>query len=221
MNIVRRFRKSAVTLLAIIVGGTVAAACYSGTGPKTIVLGDSIVGVSVWTINNTLTTGNPSYAVNVQGQPGFTIGQSEPELQTMLTDPEGAPQNAVIDLGTNDVFEGTATDANWRSDLATMASNLQSTPCVIWVNVNTLVDQQWPGTGTTAEDINTVISALPSQYANMHVIDWNGVIQQGNNAGLYLYQNAPYLGTNIHPNPAGQAELANLIQLTLNQDCPA
>lgn len=220
MKIPTRFRKSGLTAAAVAIGAVSLSACYSGNpnGQKTVDLGDSITAVSVWTLNSVL---GANYYVDIQGQPGFTIGQSEPELASLLAEPQGTPVNAVIDLGTNDVFEGTANDPNWRSDLATMAANLANTQCVIWVNVNTLVDQQWPGTGTTAEDINAAIAALPSQYANMHVLDWNGVIQQGDNAALYLYQNAPYLGTNIHPNPAGQQELAGLEQAALQQDCPS
>jgi len=93
--------------------------------------------------------------------------------------------------------------------------------CVIYVNTSTLLDAQWPGTGTTAEDINAALDQVVAANPNSHILDWNSFTNAPGNAAAYLYQDAPYLGTDIHPNPDGQQQLANMELAAVQQDCPA
>lgn len=217
-----RFPRKLATFAALAGIAVGASACYEGNqnGPIVGSLGDSITALATNDLNSTL---GADYRVNVQGEPGYSFGQLIPELQTMLAaDPTGdttdPPTDFVVEGGPNDIYQG---DQGWQNNLNTIASDLSGMQCVIYVNVSTLLDAQWPGTGVTAEQINAGIDQVVANNPNSHVLDWNGFTNAPGNAAAYLYQDAPYLGTDIHPNPDGQQVLANMEQAAIAQDCPA
>lgn len=219
MRIPKKVTRTLAAALTVGAGLSIAA-CFPGNQAGGIVaqVGDSITALSTNAINNDF-VGN--YQVNINGFPGYTIGQQGAEVNAALTNANGTPDVLIIEAGTNDVYQGATNDPNWGLDLFFMGLDVVNTPCVIFFNVSTLVDAQWPGTGTTAEDINSAISTMVSQHSNFHLLDWNADTLAGNNAQTYLYQNAPYLGTNIHPNPAGQQWMADLELAAVQQYCPS
>jgi lysophospholipase L1-like esterase len=208
-------RKGRVGGVALVTVALSLSACYSGNsaGPKVAVNGDSITGVAVWTINDTLA---PDYYVDVQGQNGFTIGQSLPELQTLLTDPQGAPNDVILETGTNDVMQQ---NHLWWAELDQEVSMVANTPCVVFVNVSTYADffGDLDGLPPMVPDINAAIAQEVATHPNFHLLDWNAFINQPGNFDTYIAQGPS--GLVVHPNAAGQQALANLEQQALQQDC--
>lgn len=195
----------------------VASSCYHGdqAGPRVAVLGDSITALSASPIETTLA---PDYAWNVDGQSGYTIAQSEPQLQAMLTDPQGSPQDVITELGTNDAIEYPTLGNAWQASLTAESNALASTPCVIWVNVSTYSELNLPaGTPYVASEIDVAIAKLVAQHPNFHLLDWNAWVDQGTNYSSYIVPSA--FGLGIHPNVAGEQQIADLYQYALSQDC--
>jgi hypothetical protein len=192
-------------------------ACHSGIsgGPKVAVNGDSITVSAVWPLNNTLA---PAEYVHVHGQGGLTIAQTLPELQTMLTDPEGTPNDVIVESGTNDVFQR---DTTWQAALDTEVGMLASTQCVIFVNVSSYAD--WfgdqEGLPQLVPGVNAAIAQVVSKNPHFHLLDWNAFITQPGNFEVYIMQGPA--GLLVHPNAAGQQVLANMEQQALQQDCRA
>jgi lysophospholipase L1-like esterase len=74
---------------------------------------------------------------------------------------------------------------------------------VIYVSVS-------PRAGPIADQIDESLAGLAQDHTNVHVLDW-GHLSSGNPAWLEP--------DNIHPTPAGQAELAALESQALHQYC--
>jgi lysophospholipase L1-like esterase len=192
-------------------------ACYSGNpnGPKVADNGDSITNVSAGSLNGTL---GANYYVDVQGQNGFTIGQSLPELQDLLNNPGGAPNDVILETGTNDVFQQ---NYLWWVELGNEVSMVQNVQCVIFVNVSTYADifNELAGLPAMVPSINAAMAQEVATHPNFHLLDWNAFITQPGNYETYIDQT--FLGLRVHPNPAGQQVLANMELQALQQDCPS
>lgn len=201
-------------LVAMALGLT---ACYSGNsaGPKVAVNGDSITDLAGGSINNTL---SPNYYVDVQGQNGFTIGQTLPELQSLLTDPQGAPNDVIVESGTNDVLQQ---NFLWWVELNTEVSMLAGTQCVILVNVSGHADFLVGLGGATpmVPDINAGIAQAVADHPNFHLLNWDAFMAQPGNYAAYIA--GPPFGLGVHPNAAGEQVLANMEQAALKQYCTA
>lgn len=209
--------KKALLPIALIAGALMMSACYQGNlnGPKVAVNGDSITNLSTTDIQAALA---PNYAYNVLGQNGYTIADALPSLQTMLTDPEGAPQDVIVNLGTNNVLRQ---DTLWPWELAAEVQMLANTPCVVMVNVSTYADvfPVLSGDPPMADDINTAINQAVATHPNFHLLDWNTFVHTGNNFNLYVFQgDLGFLGL-VHPNADGQAALASMYVQALQTDC--
>lgn len=214
-SIARWKRNLATFVLVVLIGGPALSACYSGNsnGQKLAQVGDSITTLSTWDLNSTLGC-STCYDVNVNGENGQTLGGMYPELQTEMTDAEGAPNIVVVEGGSNDVLTG---DTNYAFELYAYWLALQSTKCVVWVNVSTIIDQNVPGSSPTAEDINSAIQTMVSENPNFHYFDLNSLIQQGTNLTDYYYEDDD--GFYVHPNPAGEQWIANQELAAVQQDC--
>lgn len=215
MASLRKFRKSALTAMCIAIGAVSLSACYSGNlqGQRTAVIGDSITNLAAPDIQGDLSS---DYAWNVQSIGGQPVAGMAATLQTMLADPQGSPQNFIVNLGTDDVFEvGEDSGYNWQTPLATEVAALASTPCVIMVNINTDADIFW-GTAGVAEAMNAQIDTDVAAHPNFHLLDWNAIVHTGNNDADWIDTGSAH----VHPNAAGQAEIGALYNWTLHVDCP-
>jgi predicted small secreted protein/lysophospholipase L1-like esterase len=193
-------------------------ACYQGNlaGPRVAVIGDSITDLSTADITADL---QPDYALNIQSTGGQSMAQMAPTLQSVLHDPQGAPEDVIVNLGTNDVFSvGEDATYDWRGPLASEVEALQSTQCVIFVTVNTTADELFSDTGT-AEAINAAIEGYVAEMPNFHLLDWNALVRQGTNAADWIDPGGGLTTPFVHPNAAGQAELAALYDWYLHAYC--
>ena len=102
------------------------------------------------------------------------------------------PTTIVVELGTNDT-DVDAFRANVRSILA-IARTVSAT--VWWVNISRpLLD------GTSASELNAVLTAEQASHDNLKIVDWNGAVAAGRGQ----------LADGIHPSAAGYKARAALI----------
>jgi hypothetical protein len=203
------------TLMAVVLGLT---ACYQGnlSGPRVAVLGDSITDISHDAIASALA---PNYAYNIGAHGGYTFANQSDELQTLINDPAGVPNDLVINLGSNDVFQYSTNGDTWRvgyQQVMGIAGFVGA--CVVVVNVNTYADDLVVGAPPVAEQINSAIDASVASDPRFHLLDWNAFIHEGTNFDEYIAPLSDF-GLNVHPNVAGQVKLADMIRDALHQDC--
>ncbi len=146
-----------------------------------------------------------------------------PGLEDQYNNPSGPPNDVIINLGSNDVFDYPTAGEGWRTGFNQMVGVAGfGGACTIWVTVNVDADALLSASSAAgvpvAEEINSAIEALPSQNPKFHVLDWNAFINTGNNFATYITPIAGF-GLNVHPNAAGQQVLANMYQTALQQDC--
>ena len=206
---------------------TVRTSGYRGlaTGGKVTVIGDSITNASKMALLAVLTT---TRQINVDARSGYTINQQFPALSAALSSPFGHPDDAVMNLGTNDAFMrllGGSVSGNiapwaptppildWHAMYDAMASSLASTPCVLIATMNTHgPDQTFNGIMASQ---NAVIRQIVSSHQNMHVLAWNKLLGEHPD----WFDHRDFL-TAVHPNEAGQIGYAKAIKHTLNAECP-
>jgi hypothetical protein len=61
---------------------------------------------------------------------------------------------------------------------------------------------------------------MVASHPNFHLLDWNGLVQQGDNYDQWIAP-GPFGVGGIHPVAAGATELAGLYTAALQQDCPS
>lgn len=213
--------KRITTVLVIAAAAPFASACLEGNQNGQVVAstGDSITTLATNNINSDFAAG---YQTNIQGENGETMGDALQEVKDEVADPNSTPAGEtpavmILELGTNDVL---TQDANWQLELYYEYLAVQSVQCVIFVNISTYVDPNVPaGSVPQAEDINTALAGIASTNANMHVLDLNGAVHQGNNLNLYFDPND--FGSYVHETVAGEQWLADLEYEAVQQDCPS
>ena len=203
--------KKLLTVPALLAGGLALSACYAGnlSGPKVGVVGDSITAASqrVWCncISNAIA---PKYAYQISGVSGATMTDQFGTVEKFQHNPEGSPNDWIIELGTNnDDWGGKALDANWAFEFDAEVAYLQHAGCVIFVTVGT---DQPVLPGPMPELLNALISRAAAQHPNMHVLDWGNI--------EYL-EPSWLLPDHVHPTAAGAHELASLELQALQRDC--
>lgn len=227
MNATRKFltatklRRRLTTVGVLAIASVCGTACLEGNQNGQVVAstGDSITTLATGDINTDFAAG---YQTNIQGENGETMGDALQEVKDEVADPNSTPANEtpavmILELGTNDVL---TQDANWQLELYYEYLAVQSVQCVIFVNISTYVDPNVPaGSVPQAEDINTALAGIAASNANMHVLDLNGAVHQGNNLNLYF--NPDDFGSYVHETVAGEQWLADLEYAAVQQDCPS
>lgn len=164
------------------------------TNRSVYVVGDSITYLSEPDLSSSFT--NAGYEPTISATPGVKIGQSQAEITRLA---QSQPWAWIIELGTNDAG---AQDMVWPQEFLAEWNIVSPAKCVIYVTVS-------PRAGQVAAQIDSSIQNLAQTHSNVHVLDW----------GTIEYQNQTWVeGDNIHPTPAGQAELAGLETQALH-DC--
>jgi hypothetical protein len=120
------------------------------------------------------------------------------------------PSDVVVNLGSNDAIQA-ATHPDWQRAFDQMIEMLAPMHCVVLTTVSTLLDVS-PGSAPVAADIDAAIVSVASTRPNFHVIDWNAAVHAPNGVGLLS-------ADRVHPSPAGQLTLADLIRTALDRDC--
>lgn len=210
-------RRRGVVTGTLIAAALAMTACYGGdsNGPRVAIQGDSITTLSTGAIENTL---GQNYGWNVQAQGGNTFQNRTESLEDQFNDPSGPPQDLIINLGTNDVFQYNTNGEAWRWGFLQIEGVAAYTGvCVVWVNVSTYADALL-GNRPIAEEINAAIDQAAATDPHFHVLDWNSFIHEPGNFDQYIMP-ADDFGLDVHPNEAGQQQLADMYQTALQQDC--
>lgn len=176
---------------------------YGGalSGPRVGVIGDSMTALSDCQIAEALGT---RYAYQVRGDSGFTMAEALPLLQQMTSDPLGAPQDWIIDLGSNDA--GSRQSPTWQTDLDNEIAAVQGSSCVIFLTLPGLLSQAGP----IAAEINQALASAVATHPNFHILDW----------GQIEFTQPAWVGSDgVHPTALGSAELAALERQYVDQYC--
>ena len=160
------------------------------------VVGDSITYLTASAIAKVF--GPANWTTSIVGKPGATMTDMLPAIESLRTT---SPADWVIELGTNDAF---LNNPDWWSAFWTEVSTLGSQQqCVIMATPSVLLQP-------IAGYIHISIYYAGLLHPNFHMLDW----------GTFEYANASWLEPDqIHPTPAGQAELAGLIKDAVLHDC--
>jgi hypothetical protein len=168
---------------------------YCGTGPTVLILGDSITHHSREELRQTLT----GHSVRTNGWVGSTIGLNLQYISAMA-DPQ--PDIVVVNLGTNDAWQGLPVDQS-VADLDGLVATYPDA-CHVLTTITTQGEESYDR--DVAADLN---DAIPRR-ADV-VVDWEAARTQ--DPGL--------LDTDgIYPTLAGRERLAELVATALD-GCPA
>jgi GDSL-like Lipase/Acylhydrolase family len=207
----RALGKKLLSVPAMLAGGLALSACYAGnlSGPKVGVVGDSITAFSQGLRCNCISNAiAPKYAYQISGVSGATMIDQFGTIEKIQRDPEGSPNDWIIELGTDDDdLGGRALDPRWAFEFDAEVAYLQHAGCVIFVTVGT---DQSVVPGPMPEFLNAMMFQAAAQHPNMHVLDWGDI----------EYQEPSWLEPDhIHPTAAGAQELASLELQALQRDC--
>ena len=109
----------------------------------------------------------------------------------------------VIELGTNDVSEGTGTD-QLDSLIDRAAAELAADPCVVFVNVGILYDLEG-----RAHAFNDHLHWVAAAHPNLHVFDWDAEFRQ----------HPDWTSDSVHLRPQYFQRYADGIIDTVHDDC--
>lgn len=169
-----------------------------------VVVGDSITVVAHDDIAASLAG---AYSPDIHAMWGQRIDQMLPTLSVVL---RRHPSDVVVNLGSNDAIQA-ATHPDWQRAFDQMIEMLAPMHCVVLTTVSTRLDVS-RGSQLVAADIDAAIGSVASTRPNFHVVDWNAAVHATHGAGLLS-------ADQVHPSPAGQLTLADLIRTALDHDC--
>lgn len=190
------------TLAALLVVAVIALA--QRTGSQVAVIGDSITVLSKPYYARAFGT---SGGADVRATNGKRIDQMLPALKAAL---KAKPRAVVVNLGTNDVLQGTY-HPNWRPAFDRMIELLAPRRCVVLTTISSRA-WSWTAVPSEANDINRAIAAAAAQHPNFHILDWNALVH-GPNGDKLLFTD------NVHPSPNGGALLAQQAKEIIKRDC--
>jgi lysophospholipase L1-like esterase len=168
---------------------------------KVAVIGDSITVLSAVAIQKQLGD-HP----NIQAELGKRIDEMLPALRDAL---QKKPDAVVVNLGTNDVLQGTI-HPDWRPGFLQLVQALEHTDCAVLVNINTTATNR-SARPEFAPQINAAIAKAAETHDNFHVIDWDAIVHAPGGDALIQPDT-------IHPTGPGAQRLAREIRHTL-ADC--
>jgi lysophospholipase L1-like esterase len=186
-----------IGVLVLVVGLVIGDRLTSRTGDSVAIVGDSITALNAGAINQDL---GAAYKVKIAATSGMRTDQMMQAAQELA---DTHPKQALINLGTNDVEQGTSLDAA-DANLKKMVSMFSSADCVHVVTINTHMLNKAGTAPKSAQELDTKILELPKQFKNVDVVRWDQTIDE-NVAAIPPAGNLTF--DTVHPNPAGVLEL--------------
>jgi hypothetical protein len=176
------------------------------TGNDDIALvGDSITENSIDALRHTL---EGPYRMRVRSRGGYRVEEMEPYAIEVATT---QPEQAVVNLGTNDVLKATAYNTAMAA-LDRLITTFRSARCVYLVTVNeSFRTADDPGIADRARLFNTGVRNLARQR-HVRVIDWAQTIEDSLAKSTF----PPLTSETVHPSEAGQQALADLYKKNLD-----
>lgn len=196
-----------VVLLAVGAFVVVRGGLGSTGGNEVVVFGDSITEQATDPLHQRF---DGSFAVTVSGVSGARADQRVADAAAYAST---TPGHVIINLGTNDVLQGTPTEETVAA-LTHIAEGFSGTDCVHLVTVNErMVDLSRPELHVGAVAINERIRALAAEQG-WDVIDWASIVAESDQAGN---PEGPLTLDTVHPTPVGQRHLLDAYQQALDR----
>jgi lysophospholipase L1-like esterase len=186
-----------IGVVVLVVGLVIGDRATSRTGDSVAIVGDSITALNAGPINQDL---GPAYHVQIAATSGMRTDQMMQAAQELAAT---HPKQALINLGTNDVEQGTSIDAA-DANLQKMVSMFSTADCVHVVTINTHMLNSSGHAPTGADQLNARILQLPKQFKNVDVIRWDQTISD--NVAEHPPAGDLTIDT-VHPNKQGVQEL--------------
>lgn len=161
--------------------------------PRVLVIGDSITAQGKDVIVDRL---GPRYDLSVDGKSGYRADQQVATAHQLAT--RGFDQ-VVIELGTNDVFQGVDPEVTGES-LHQIVEAFGSARCIHIVDVNESMPSEDHDLPARAERLNAVIRRIADGDPRIGVVGWAGIVRgyDGSRHG------EPIAADGVHPGAAGQ-----------------
>lgn len=140
-------------------------------GPPVALIGDSITAMSATALHRRL---DDDWSVTVDGRPGYRIDQ---QLDAARRIAPRAPEQVVINLGTNDVNQGVDLAAS-AAAMEEMVSLFGSARCIHLVTVNESMLAGDLEVRRGAETLNAAYRAIADRDPRVRIIDWAGMVDQ-------------------------------------------
>jgi len=198
-------------LLVVLGGGALVRRHSSNKRPDTLVVGDSVTYLSAGPIQTQL---GPSQ-VQLIGLPGYRSLDIYPYVQKALdqhSGPSASRQRAIFLVGYNDVMRRSVDSVA----LAPMLKQANSFECSVWLSLPVR-----PGGARSAEPRydpdratawNARVADLAPAYPHVHVSDrWANAVDAPGEMLLQV--------DGVHPNAAGQQQLAQEMSAALDTAC--
>jgi hypothetical protein len=137
--------------------------------PPVALIGDSITAMSATALHRRL---DGDWSVTIDGRPGFRIDQ---QLDAARRIAARAPEQVVINLGTNDVNQGVDLAAS-AAAMEQMVSLFGSARCIHLVTVNESMLAGNLEARRGAETLNAAYRAIAEQDPRVRIIDWAAIV---------------------------------------------
>lgn len=185
-----------VALAAVLVAVALVVRARAERGEPVAVIGDSITEVSAPAIRGEL---RPEWNPELAALSGRRVAELQGDAERLAAD---APEQAIVNLGTNDVLQSYPLDQSML-DYAALLDTLRGVRCV---HVVTLNEQMVPadGVGERARAFNVRLRQLAAER-RLDVVDWSAVVADELAAGE---PNGAVLTDTVHPTAIGQRLLA-------------
>ena len=187
-------------LLAAVLGAALLIADYATRpqGDRVAVVGDSITSIGEQQLK--ISAGN-DFVIESRSEFGATVEAQMPEATELAaTD----PKQVIINLGTNDALLGVPLDQTMAS-LKTMVGLFPDAECIHFVTVNEDLDQAGNRPTEEVAAFNEALLKMAAELDRGEVVRWDeiahGSLRESRPQGLTT--------DGVHPDPAGQRELAD------------
>jgi lysophospholipase L1-like esterase len=194
----------------VVVAGLVAVpgcALFDDREPVAII-GDSITWGAASRIDPVL---GRQWRVDVRAVPGATIGDM---VETAGWMGRRAPQQLVVNLGSNDVMKGVPIEQS-VADFEQLLDQFPTVSCVHLVTINNAMYNQVEGYYYTEGSLATNAAlAEAASRRGVDIVDWNKALADAEASG-----GPPMLIDTVHPTDAGVELLVSLYGEALEQGC--
>ncbi len=198
----RRTFALTLALLVLVVGALVIALGTSSPATRVAIIGDSITVQSSPALHEAF---DGHYRLDIRAQSGRRIDEMLPALEQAL---HQHPRVVIVNLGTNDALQHD-THPDWRPGYDRMVRDVATTPCVVAVDISTVLDVIYDRAGV-AGAIDDALRRTAAANDRIHILDWDALVRA-----------TPTMlsADEIHPSPAGRRALADALRHAVDRDC--
>jgi lysophospholipase L1-like esterase len=183
------------------------AAAPHTTARSVVMIGDSITDQATADLH---TRFDPTFTMTVSGIGGTRADQRVPDAPRLAA---AAPTQLVVDLGTNDVIQGTPLSTTIAS-ITTIVADFPTARCVHLVDISeNMVSPEDAPLSSRATALNEALRTLAAAHG-WDVIDWAGIVHRYDAA--HDPDGEITLDT-VHPTPVGRRLLLDAISDSLER----